>query len=164
MSYTAATGTKVGHIHLRVSDLDRSIAFYRDVMGFEVTQNYGGSAAFMSVDGYHHHIGLNTWESRGGVRPPKGHTGIYHVAFLYPTREALAKAAANAVDYGVQIYGRADHGVSLAIYFDDPDGNGLELYWDRPPEAWPRNPDGTLAMFTRRLDLAALRTEVDARD
>lgn len=159
MSYRADPDTKVGHIHLKVSDLDRSIAFYRDVMGFDLIQRYGAQAAFMSAGGYHHHIGLNTWESRRGPRPPHGTTGLYHVAFLYPDRAALGRALAAVVDAGVPISGAADHGVSEAVYFDDPDGNGIEIYRDRAPEDWPRGADGELAMVNAPLDLAALMAE-----
>lgn len=156
MSYRPAPGFGIGHVHLKVSDLDRSIAFYRDVIGLEVTQMYGDQAAFLSAAGYHHHIGLNTWDSRGGARPPRGSTGLYHTAFLYPDRAALGRAVAHAADMGVRIYGAADHGVSEAVYFDDPDGNGIELYRDRAPEDWPRGPDGSLDMGNSRLDVEAL--------
>ena len=147
---------KVGHIHLKVSDLDRAIAFYRDVLGFELQQQLGNEAAFLSAGGYHHHIGLNTWQSRGGPPPPPGTTGLFHAAFLYPTREALARAVHAVIDAGVELTGASDHGVSEAIYLDDPDGNGIELYWDRPQEDWPRAPDGGVAMFTAPLDLQEL--------
>jgi catechol 2,3-dioxygenase len=146
----------VGHVHLKVSDLDRAIAFYRDVLGFELQQQLGNQAAFLSAGGYHHHIGLNTWESRGGTPAPPGTTGLYHAAFLYPTREALAGAVRAVLDAGVPLTGASDHGVSEAIYLNDPDGNGIELYWDRPREEWPREPDGSLALFTAPLDLQAL--------
>ena len=149
-------GVSVGHVHLKVSDLERAIAFYRDVLGFELQQQLGDQAAFLSAGGYHHHVGLNTWESRGGTAPPAGTTGLYHAAFLYPTREALASAVRAVIDAGVPLTGASDHGVSEAIYLNDPDGNGVELYWDRPPEKWPREPDGTLALFTAPLDLQTL--------
>lgn len=159
MTYRADPGTKVGHVHLKVSDIDRSVAFYRDVLGFDLIQRYGGQAAFMSAGGYHHHLGLNTWESRGGHRPPHGATGLYHVAFLYPDRAALGRALAAVVDAGVEITGAADHGVSEAVYFDDPDGNGIEIYRDRAETDWPRNDDGELAMVNAPLDLNALIAE-----
>ena len=159
MPYSTDPGTRVGHIHLKVSDLDRAIAFYRDVMGFELQQRYGGRAAFLSAGGYHHHIGLNSWESAGGTPPPAGHTGLYHVAFLYPDRPALARALASVVEAGVSIDGAADHGVSEAIYFRDPDGNGVEIYRDRAPEDWPRDATGELAMVNDPIDLQALLAE-----
>ena len=159
MTYTAHPQTSIGHTHLKVSDLDRAIAFYRDVLGLELMQRYGTQAAFLAAGGYHHHIGLNTWESRGGTRPPRGHTGLYHVAFLFPDRAALARAVAHAVDSGVELTGAADHGVSEAIYFDDPDGNGIELYRDRAPEDWPKNADGTLSMVNAPLDVPGLIAE-----
>ena len=152
----------IGHIHLKVADLDRAVAFYSGVLGFEVTQRMGTSAAFLSAGGYHHHIGLNTWESLGGSPPPAGTTGLYHVAILYPTRRALADALRRLMGSGIPLDGASDHGVSEALYLHDPDGNGLELYWDRPPGAWPRTPGGELAMFTRRLDLDGLLSEVEA--
>ena len=148
--------TVVGHVHLKVADLERSIRFYSGVLGFEVMQRMGTSAAFLSAGGYHHHIGLNTWESEGGGPPPPGSTGLYHVAFRYPDRGALATALRRLVEASVPLEGAADHGVSEALYLRDPDGNGIELYWDRPPEAWPRTPDGSLQMFTRPLDLEGL--------
>ncbi len=149
-------GTRIGHVHLKVADIERALSFYRDVLGFEVTQRYGTQAAFVSAGGYHHHIGLNTWESRGGHPPPPGTTGLYHVAILYPTRAALADALRRVLAAGVPIDGASDHGVSEAIYLRDPDGNGIELYRDRPEAEWPRTADGALAMTTARLDLAAL--------
>lgn len=149
-------GVRIGHVHLKVADLDRALAFYRDVLGFEVTQRYGSQAAFLSAGGYHHHIALNTWESRGGARPAPGTTGLYHVAILYPTRAALADALRRLITAGISLTGASDHGVSEALYLDDPDGNGVELYWDRPKDAWPREADGTLAMTNRRLDLDEL--------
>ena len=150
---------RIGHVHLKVADLDRALRFYCGVLGFEVTQRYGAQAAFVSAGGYHHHIGLNTWESRGGSPPPPGATGLYHVAVLYPTRHALADALRRVLDAGVALDGASDHGVSEALYLRDPDGNGVELYWDRPPDVWPRTPQGELAMFTRRLDLNNLLEE-----
>ena len=151
--------TRIGHVHLKVSDLPRSIAFYRDVMGFDVTQLCGEQAAFLSAGGYHHHIGLNTWESAGGRPAPQGHPGLYHVAFVYPHRQALAQALKRVMDAGVALQGAADHGVSEAVYFADPDGNGIEIYRDRPEAEWPRNPDGSLAMVNARLDLRKLLAE-----
>ncbi len=148
--------TVVGHVHLKVSDLERSIRFYSDVLGFEVTQRLGGQAAFLSAGGYHHHIGLNTWESRGGPAPPRGATGLYHVAFLYPDRPALASALRRLRIHGVPLEGAADHGVSEALYLRDPDGNGIELYRDRPTAEWPRGPSGELRMVTQPLDLEDL--------
>ncbi|MBX9993104.1 VOC family protein [Phreatobacter oligotrophus] len=157
-----AAGTRIGHVHLKVADLDRSLAFYRDVLGFEVTQRYGDQAVFLSAGGYHHHIGLNTWESRGGRPPAPGTTGLYHTAILYPDRAALADALRRLVEAGIRLDGASDHGVSEALYLSDPDGNGVELYRDRPEAEWPRNADGTLAMVTKRLDLNALLAEAPA--
>lgn len=154
-----APGTRIGHVHLKVADLDRALAFYCGVLGFELTQRYGSAAAFVAAGGYHHHIGLNTWESRGGSPPPRGTTGLFHVAILYPGRAALADALKRLIEAGVALDGASDHGVSEALYLRDPDGNGLELYHDRDEAQWPRNADGTLAMVTRPLDLRALRTE-----
>jgi len=147
---------RVGHVHLKVSDLERAIAFYRDVLGFEVTQRMGRDAAFLGAGGYHHHVGLNVWESRGGAPPPPGSTGLYHVAFLYPDRRSLAEALQRIRHAGLHLDGAADHGVSEALYLRDPDGNGVELYRDRPRSEWPRNADGSLAMYTRPLDLESL--------
>ncbi len=155
---------RIGHGHLKVSDLDRALAFYCGVLGFELMQRIGDDAAFLAAGGYHHHLGLNTWESRGGGRPAPGTTGLYHVAILYPDRASLADALLRLDAAGVPLTGASDHGVSEALYLNDPDGNGLELYRDRPPEAWPRNEDGSLAMFTRRLDVDALRAEGQALD
>ncbi|MBE2185909.1 MAG: VOC family protein [Rhodothermales bacterium] len=154
---------RVGHVHLKVADLDRSTAFYRDVLGFDVMQHFGRQAAFLSAGGYHHHIGLNTWESEGGSPPPPGTTGLYHVAFLYPDRAALADALRRLVDAGHPLDGAADHGVSEAIYLRDPDGNGVELYRDRPEAEWPRTPSGELAMTTAPLDLRKLLAEAPPR-
>jgi len=146
----------IGHVHLKVSDLERSTAFYQGAIGLDVTQRYGTQAVFLSADGYHHHVGLNTWESRGGRPPAPGTTGLFHVAFLYPTRLELARAVQRAVGFGVQLDGAADHGVSQAVYLRDPDGNGIELYWDRPAAEWPRDAAGNLSMSTDPLDLPAL--------
>ncbi len=151
-----APGTRIGHVHLKVADLDRAIAFYSGVLGFELMQTYGKEAAFLSAGGYHHHIGLNTWESRGATPPPPGHTGLYHTAILYPTRRDLADALRRLTAAGVRLTGASDHGVSQALYLNDPDGNGVELYWDRPEAEWPRDADGKLAMVTKRLDLEDL--------
>lgn len=147
----------IGHVHLKVADLDRSLAFYCDVLGFTLTQRMGRDAAFVSAGGYHHHLGLNTWESRGGPPPARGTTGLYHVAIRYPTRAALADALRRLDAARIALDGASDHGVSEALYLRDPDQNGLELYWDRPEHLWPRAPTGALAMFTRRLDLEGLR-------
>ena len=152
-------GVRVGHVHLKVADLERSLAFWRDVLGFEVTQRMGQQAAFLSAGRYHHHLGLNTWESAGGAPPAAGTTGLYHAAFLYPTRAALADALKRVHQAGIALDGAADHGVSEALYLRDPDGNGVELYWDRPEEQWPRTAAGGLAMFTRALDLPDLLAE-----
>lgn len=151
--------TRIGHVHLKVADLERAIAFYHGVLGFELTQRYGSQAAFLSAGGYHHHIGLNTWESLGGGPPPPGTTGLYHLAIVYPTRAALADALRRLLAAGYPLEGASDHGVSEALYLRDPDGNGLELYWDRPREVWPRAADGSLTMYTRRLDLNDLLRE-----
>lgn len=145
----------IGHVHLKVADLGRALGFYRDVLGFEVTQSYPG-AVFLSAGGYHHHVGLNTWESKGGPPPAPGTTGLYHVAIRYPSREALAGAYRRLVEARIPLEGASDHGVSEALYLRDPDGNGIELYCDRPAEDWPRGPDGALAMGTGSLDLRTL--------
>ena len=148
--------TRIGHVHLKVADLERALGFYRDVLGFELTQRFGSSAAFLSAGGYHHHIGLNTWESAGGRPPRAGTTGLYHLAILYPTRAELGDALCRLRVAGIPLEGASDHGVSEALYLRDPDDNGVELYWDRPQNEWPRTPDGGLAMFTRPLDLDSL--------
>lgn len=150
-------GARIGHVHLKVSDLDRALAFYCGILGFELTQRYGAQAAFVAAGGYHHHIGLNTWESKGGPAPPKSATGLYHLAILYPTRAALADALRRVEAAEVPLTGASDHGVSEALYLDDPDGNGIELYWDRAEHDWPRTATGELAMDTRPLDLTSLR-------
>lgn len=152
-------GVRIGHVHLKVADIERALGFYRDVLGFAVTQRMGDRAAFVSAGGYHHHIGLNTWQSKGGSPPPRGHTGLFHVAIAYPTRAALADALRRLMEAGVRLTGAADHGVSEALYLDDPDGNGVELYWDRPRDRWPYAADGQLAMFTGHLDLDDLLRE-----
>lgn len=146
-------GTRIGHVHLKVADLDRALGFYCGVLGFEVTQRYGEQAAFISAGGYHHHIGLNTWESKGGHPPAPGTTGLFHTAILYPTRAALADALHRVMQAGIHLDGASDHGVSEALYLRDPDESGVELYRDRPEAEWPRGPGGALAMFTRKLDL-----------
>jgi catechol 2,3-dioxygenase len=146
-------GTRIGHVHLKVSDLDRALGFYCGVLGFELMQRMSSGAAFIAAGGYHHHIGLNTWESKGGRPPPPGTTGLFHTAILYPTRAALADALHRVMSAGIPLDGASDHGVSEALYLRDPDENGVELYCDRPKEQWPRNPDGSLAMFTHRLDI-----------
>jgi catechol 2,3-dioxygenase len=154
-----APAVRIGHVHLKVADLERSIAFYCGVLGFQLTQRYGKEAAFVSAGGYHHHIGLNTWESRGGSPPAAGTTGLFHVAILYPDRATLADALKRLIDAGIPLDGASDHGVSEALYLRDPDENGVELYRDRPESEWPRKPDGSLDMFTRSLDVAALLRE-----
>jgi catechol 2,3-dioxygenase len=154
--YRIPEGASIGHVHLKVSDLDRAVAFYGEVLGFELRQRYGHQAAFMAADGYHHHIGLNTWESAGGPPPPRGTTGLYHLAILYPTRADLGRALRRLLERDVGLDGASDHGVSQALYLHDPDGNGIELYWDRPREEWPLRPDGSLAMVTEPLDLPGL--------
>ncbi|EEW26878.1 VOC family protein [Rhodobacter ferrooxidans] len=151
--------TRIGHVHLKVADLDRAIGFYAGVLGFEVTQRFGTQAAFLSAGGYHHHIGLNTWESRGATPPPPGHTGLYHTAFLFPDRASLGAVLKRLLAAGVPLEGAADHGVSEALYLTDPDGNGVELYRDRAPAEWPRDPQGNLQMITARLDVNALLAE-----
>jgi catechol 2,3-dioxygenase len=150
---------RIGHVHLKVADLDRALAFYCGVLGFELMQRYGSGAAFISAGGYHHHIGLNTWESLGGSPPPPRSTGLFHTAILYPTRVELADALRRVIAAGIPLDGASDHGVSEALYLRDPDANGVELYWDRPPESWPRTPEGNLAMFTRPLDVEDLLRE-----
>jgi catechol 2,3-dioxygenase len=152
-----AAGARIGHVHLKVADLDRALAFYCGVLGFEITQRYGPGAAFVSAGGYHHHIGLNTWESRRGGPPARGTTGLYHLAILYPTRADLADALRRLIAAGIPLDGASDHGVSQALYLRDPDDNGVELYWDRPEAEWPRDAGGQLAMITEPLDLADLQ-------
>ena len=154
---------RIGHVHLKVADIERALAFYCGVLGFELMQRFGPAAAFISAGGYHHHIGLNTWESRGGSPPPPGSTGLYHVAILYPSRAELADAFRRVIEAGIMLDGAADHGVSEALYLRDPDQNGVELYWDRPRDQWPRTADGRLAMYTRPLDLEGLLGHTDDR-
>jgi catechol 2,3-dioxygenase len=149
----------IGHVHLKVSDIDRSLGFWRDVLGFDLQQRMGDQAAFISAGNYHHHLGLNTWESKGGLPPPRGSTGLYHVAIRYPDRKTLADALRRVLQAGIPIDGASDHGVSEAIYLRDPDNNGVELYRDRPEEEWPRTADGGVAMFTAPLDLESLLAE-----
>jgi catechol 2,3-dioxygenase len=163
VSRTIDPRVDIGHVHLKVSDIDRALGFYRDVLGFEVTQRYGDEAAFLSAGGYHHHLGLNTWESRGGSPPPPGTTGLYHVAIRYPDRATLGDALGRVLQAGIPVSGATDHGVSEAIYLRDPDGNGIELYRDRPREEWPPAPDGDgFAMFNAPLDLEALLAEASS--
>lgn len=157
------SGVSIGHVHLKVAELDRALAFYSGVLGFEVTQRYGREAVFLSAGGYHHHIALNTWESAGGAPPPPGATGLFHLAILYPTRAALADALRRLRANGIPLDGASDHGVSEALYLRDPDHNGVELYWDRPRAEWPLTPTGALAMITRPLDLNALLREPEER-
>lgn len=151
--------TRIGHVHLKVSDLERSIDFYSRVLGFQLTTRYGTQAAFLAAGGYHHHIGLNTWDSKGGSPPPLGTTGLFHFAILYPTRAALANALRRLLAEGIELDGASDHGVSEALYLHDPDANGIELYWDRPNEKWPRDNEGNIEMYTRPLDLEDLLRE-----
>jgi catechol 2,3-dioxygenase len=154
-------GARIGHVHLKVADLERALAFYTGVLGFELTQRYGPSAAFVSAGGYHHHIGLNTWESEGGGPPAPGTTGLYHLAIVYPTRAALGDALRRLMDAGIALDGASDHGVSEALYLRDPDDNGVELYRDRPEEEWPRAPDGSIAMYSHPLDVRFLLKEAE---
>jgi catechol 2,3-dioxygenase len=157
---TIDPNVRIGHVHLKVANLQRALDFYCGVLGFELTQRYGEEAAFVSAGGYHHHIGLNTWESRDGSPPPKGATGLYHFAILYPTRVALADALRRLMQANISLEGASDHGVSEALYLSDPDGNGIELYWDRPKELWPRDENGQIEMSTRRLELSSLLGEL----
>ncbi len=160
MAYTIPAQTKIGHVHLKVSDIKKSLAFYQDLLGFEVTTWYGDAAVFISAGGYHHHIGLNTWQSKNGPQPPHNSTGLFHTAILYPTRKDLAIALKRLLDAKYPLTGASDHGVSEAIYLDDPDGNGVELYWDRPKSEWPLDSEGKLTMFTDRLDINDLLMEI----
>ncbi len=157
---TIHPNVRIGHVHLKVANLQRALDFYCGVLGFELTQRYGEEAAFVSAGGYHHHIGLNTWESRDGSPPPKGATGLYHFAILYPTRAVLADALRRLMQANISLEGASDHGVSEALYLSDPDGNGIELYWDRPKELWPRDENGQIEMSTRRLELSSLLGEL----
>jgi len=157
---TIDPNVRIGHVHLKVANLQRALDFYCGVLGFELTQRYGEEAAFVSAGGYHHHIGLNTWESRDGSPPPKGATGLYHFAILYPTRAALADALRRLMQANISLEGASDHGVSEALYLSDPDGNGIELYWDRPKELWPRDENGQIEMSTQRLELSSLLGEL----
>lgn len=156
MSYTIPAHTRIGHVHLKVSDLERSLQFYRDLLGYEVQQKFGDSAAFISAGGYHHHIGLNTWHSKGAGPAPERAPGLYHTAILYPERKDLAVILKRLIDAGYPLTGASDHGVSEAIYLDDPDKNGVELYWDKPKEQWPLDADGNLQMITAALDIKVL--------
>jgi len=156
MDYKAPNQTRIGHVHLKVADLERSLRFYRDILGFQVMQYYGDSAVFVSAGGYHHHIGLNTWHSKNGHPPPANSTGLYHTAILYPTRKDLAIVLKRLIAAKYPLTGASDHGVSHAIYLDDPDGNGVELYWDRPKEEWPLDENGNLLMSTEPLDVKGL--------
>jgi catechol 2,3-dioxygenase len=163
MAPTIDPGVDIGHVHLKVSDIDRALAFYVGVLGFEEQARMGDQAAFVSAGGYHHHIGLNTWESKGGSSPPPGTTGLFHFAIRYPTRRALADGLRRVREAGIALHGASDHGVSEALYLADPDQNGIELYWDRPEAEWPRTDDGKqVAMYTRPLDLPALLAELDS--
>jgi catechol 2,3-dioxygenase len=159
-NYQIPSGARIGHIHLKVSDLPRSLQFYCDLLGFTLITTYGADAAFISAGGYHHHIGLNTWQSKGAPAPPRHSTGLFHTAILYPERKDLAIAYQILLDAGYPLTGAADHGVSEAIYLDDPDQNGVELYWDRPREAWPRHPDGSIQMYTHPLNREGLLREL----
>lgn len=160
MDYTAPAGTRIGHVHLKVSDLNKALAFYHDLLGFEIMGNYGNKAVFISAGGYHHHIGLNTWYSKGKDPAPKNIPGLFHTAILYPTRKDLAVVYKRLADAGYPFTGFADHGVSEALYLDDPDGNGVELYWDKPKDQWPVDKDGNLQMITEHLDLRSLLDEL----
>jgi catechol 2,3-dioxygenase len=160
MSYTIPPQTRIGHVHLKVSDLDRALSFYKGILGFELTQKFGDSAAFISAGGYHHHIGLNTWFSKNAPPPPPHSTGLYHTAVVYPTRRDLAAVLQRLIDAKYPLTGTADHGVSEALYLDDPDGNGVELYWDKPKEIWPYDPAGNLQMVTEQLDIENLLEEI----
>lgn len=159
-NYTVPVQTRIGHVHLKVSDLQRALDFYCGLLGFEITTTYGDEAAFISAGGYHHHIGLNTWHSKGGPPAPKNSTGLFHTAIRYPNRKDLAKILQRLLDQEYPLTGASDHGVSEAIYLDDPDSNGVELYWDRPKEQWPHHEDGSLDMYTRRLDVEDLLDEL----
>ncbi|TCK80804.1 VOC family protein [Albibacterium bauzanense] len=159
--YVMPAQTHIGHVHLKVSDIERALGFYRDLLGFELTTMYGDQAAFISAGGYHHHIGLNTWHSKGSGPAPLHNVGLYHTAIVYPTRKDLAAILSRLIEAGYPLSGASDHGVSEALYLNDPDGNGVELYWDRPREEWPHNPDGSVIMYTKSLDLRNLLSELD---
>lgn len=161
MEYTVPQGVRIGHVHLKVSDLDKALSFYRDLLGFQETMRYGDSAVFISAGGYHHHIGLNTWHSKGAGPAPVRAAGLYHTAILYPTRKELAQVLKRLIEKGYPLTGASDHGVSEAIYLDDPDENGVELYWDKPNDQWPVDASGNLEMFTRRLDVEGLLKEAE---
>ena len=163
MNYKVPSQTRIGHVHLKVSDIDKALYFYHELLGFEITTYYGSSAVFLSAGGYHHHIGLNTWHSKNAPPAPRNTTGLYHTAILYPTRKDLAVVLKRLMEAKYPLTGAADHGVSQAIYLDDPDSNGVELYWDRPQEEWPRTPDGGLAMYTRPLDLDSLLATTESK-
>jgi len=160
MSYTVPSATRIGHAHLKVADIDRSLKFYRDLLGFEVMQHYGSSAVFLSAGGYHHHIGLNTWYSKNAPPAPVRSAGLFHVAILYPTRKDLAQILKRLIDANYPLTGASDHGVSEALYMNDPDENGIELYWDRPRDQWPRDASGNLAMVTEALNVESLLSEL----
>ena len=160
MDYTVPAGTRIGHVHLKVSDINKALAFYKDLLGFEIMARYGTQAVFISAGGYHHHIGLNTWYSKGAGPAPKNSAGLFHTAILYPTRKDLATVLKRLIDANYPFTGFADHGVSEALYLDDPDGNGVELYWDKPKEQWPFDADGNLNMYTEQLDLESLLAEL----
>lgn len=162
MSYTIPAQTHIGHVHLKVTDIDRSLNFYKDLLGFEITQYYGTSAVFLSAGGYHHHIGLNTWHSKNGAPAPVNTAGLYHVAILYPTRKDLATILKRLTDAKYPLTGASDHGVSEAIYLNDPDHNGIELYWDKPKDQWPKDEKGNLLMGTEALDIDSLFGELDS--
>lgn len=164
MSYTIPTGTRIGHVHLKVSDLDKAMAFYVDILGFEIMQRYGNGAVFISAGGYHHHIGLNVWYSKNAPPAPVRSCGLFHTAILYPTRKDLAVALQRLVDAKYPLTGASDHGVSEALYLNDPDGNGVELYWDRPKEEWPFDTQGNLQMITEALDIPSLLAEIDQQN
>ena len=160
MDYTVPAGTRIGHVHLKVSDINKALAFYKDLLGFEIMARYGTQAVFISAGGYHHHIGLNTWYSKGAGPAPKNSAGLFHTAILYPTRKDLAAVLKRLMDANYPFTGFADHGVSEALYLDDPDGNGVELYWDKPKEQWPFDANGNLNMYTEHLDLESLLAEL----
>ncbi len=160
-TYRIPNTTRIGHIHLKVSDLERALHFYHEILGFEITQRLGNEAAFVSAGGYHHHIGLNTWQSKGGSAPATHHTGLFHTAIVYPTRKDLAHILKRLLEYNIRLTGAANHGVSEALYLNDPDENGVELYWDRPQDEWPRDREGNITMYTRSLDLQDLLAELD---